>query len=162
LSISICRPTELTVGAGVTCPMARCSSYGTKPQHSEIYSLQLKRCILLFFNKARFSTIYSGIIKSSHSFFYLRSPICFSDFTANITFKTYRSLLDVIRFLFGCYSVVIRFVIPNNKRATSTRMPLFMLSKPYNITNNVLLIFKIHPPTGVLTSGTFRNVLFTA
>jgi hypothetical protein len=95
LSIPICRPTELTVGGGVTCPMARCSSYRTKPQHSEIYSLQLKRCILLFFNKARFSTIYSGIIKSSHSFFYLRSPICFSDFTANITFNHTLSVPEI-------------------------------------------------------------------
>ena len=45
LSISICRPTELIVGSRTRCS----GSYRIKPEHLGIYSLQLKRFILLFF-----------------------------------------------------------------------------------------------------------------
>jgi hypothetical protein len=45
LSISICRPTELIIGSETRCP----NSYRTKPAHLGIYSLRLKRFILLFF-----------------------------------------------------------------------------------------------------------------
>ena len=54
----------------------------------------------------------------------------------------FNSLL--IRLLFGCYSVVIRFQAPNNSRIKSLIAPLCMVRKPNWIINKPLLIFKFH------------------
>jgi hypothetical protein len=166
LSISICRPTKLIVGSRTRC--SGLVSHQTRTFRILLFTTQTLYSVIflisLFFNNS------FGIIKSPYFFFYLRSSICLVIYSKYDTFTSPVLCLTVfsfcadsllIRFLFGCYSVAIRFLRANNKRIKSVRTTLCMVSKPYDITSKVLLIFKIYPLIAVLTGRNIRNVLFT-